>query len=78
MPTEEKQEQTPATTDTTDRFGAINWVLLGIGILLLIIGFGTLALANQDASNLPGRLSPFLVLGGYGAIFIGLLLRPKR
>jgi len=58
--------------------GRTNWLLLGIGLLFLIVGFVVLALADERAANLAGRLSPFLILGAYAIIFIGLIYRRTK
>jgi len=61
-----------------DHFGRANWLLIGAGIVLLVVGFVVLALADERAANLAGRLSPFLILGAYGLIFAGLILRAPK
>lgn len=61
-----------------DRFGRTNWLLLAAGLALVVIGFFVLSFADERASNLAGRISPFIILGGYGLLFVGLILRPSR
>jgi hypothetical protein len=61
-----------------DRFGPTNWLLLGGGLLLLVVGFVVLATADERAANLAGRLAPFLILGAYAIVFIGLIYRSSK
>ena len=53
----------PSERAGSDRFGRTNWLLLATGVLLLVVGFATLSMADETASNLAGRLSPFVILG---------------
>ena len=71
----EKDIERSADRSSADRFGPGNWLLLAVGVVLLVVGFAALAAADQDAGNLPGRLSPFVILAGYATIFVGLILR---
>ena len=68
----------PPDSPEADRFGRTNWLLLAGGLALLVIGFFVLSLVDERAANLAGRLSPFLILGGYGLIFVSLILRSSR
>lgn len=74
----EKTTDTPPESPPDDHFGRTNWILLGVGLLLLVVGYVTLSMANEDASNLPGLLSPFIILGGYATIFVALILRTTK
>jgi amino acid transporter len=67
-----------APSSNNDRFGRANWLLIAAGVVLLIAGFGVLALADERAANLAGRLSPFLILAAYAMIFIALIYRPRK
>ncbi len=55
---------------------SLQWIGGGIG--LLVIGYSVLSFADAKAQNLPGLLSPFLILGGYAAIGVGLFLNKKN
>jgi hypothetical protein len=59
---------------------ARNWNLLFLvaGLVLLAVGYVVLAMANETAGNLAGRLSPFLILGAYATIFISLIRRSAK
>jgi len=70
---ENPQIGAPPLPQPADRFGRANWLLLGAGAVLLLLGFLALAFADERAANLPGRLAPFIILGGYVVIFLGLV-----
>jgi len=61
-----------------DGFGRVNWLLLALGLVLLVVGYVVLSMADERAANLAGRLSPFLILGAYGLIFVSLILRSPK
>lgn len=44
------------------------------GIALVVIGFVVLSRADALARNWAGQLAPFLILGGYAALGLGLFL----
>jgi hypothetical protein len=77
-PTESPETTPQALAPADDRFGRTNWLLLIIGVAMLVVGFWLLSMADERAANLAGRLSPFVILGGYGAIFVGLVLRSGK
>lgn len=47
-------------------------VIFAVGLLLLVVGFLVLNQANATADNMAGKISPLLILGGYGVIFWSL------
>ena len=49
--------------------------VIGGGIGLLIIGYFVLSKADSMGQNWAATLSPFLILGGYAAIGIGIVLK---
>jgi uncharacterized membrane protein len=53
------------------------WRVIFLGIALVIIGFVILSFASPDAQNWAGKLSPFVILGGYATIGVGIVL-PDR
>lgn len=53
-------------------------VLAGAGGALVIAGFVLLSFADPLGRNLPATLSPFLLVGGYAAIGVGLFLPPEK
>jgi len=46
------------------------WV--GAGIAVVILGFIVLAMTDQNGQNWASTLSPFLILGGYSLVGVGL------
>ncbi len=48
---------------------------IGGGILMLVMGYAVLSFADSKAQNFPGKVSPFLILGGYSLIGVGLFIR---
>jgi len=60
-----------------EKFGRANWILLAVGLVLLVVGFVVLSMADERASNLGGRISPFLILGAYALVFVSLIFRPS-
>jgi len=50
---------------------------IGAGVVTLVIGYTVLSFADSKAQNLPGLLSPFLILAGYGLIGAGLFVNSK-
>jgi len=53
-------------------------VLAGAGGVLVLAGFVLLSFADPLGRNLPATLSPFLLIGGYAAIGVGLFLPPEK
>ena len=47
-------------------------IIFAVGLLVLVVGFLVLNQANATADNLAGKISPLLILGGYGVIFWAL------
>jgi len=57
----------------------INFVILGIGILILIIGYIFMAIPNNPDDFLTRTLSPILLVIGYLIVIpIGLFYRDKK
>jgi len=68
----------PDTSNSNPKTRHWNVLFLVAALALLVAGFVVLAVANETASNLAGRLSPVLILGAYAAIFILLIRRPTK
>ncbi len=43
------------------------------GLAMLFMGFLTLTRANAEATNAPAHVAPFLILGAYVVLALGLL-----
>ncbi len=50
--------------------------MIGAGATLAIAGFALLAFADALGRNVPASVSPFLLIGGYSLIAVGLFWRP--
>lgn len=53
------------------------WKVIGTGIGIVAIGFFVLSFTDPAGQNWASNLSPFLLLGGYATIGIGIVL-PDR
>lgn len=54
--------------------------VIGAGIALLVVGFIVLSLTDSAGQNWASTLSPFLILGAYAVIGVGIVLpdRPQN
>jgi len=52
--------------------------LAAAGGALVVAGFVLLSFADSMGRNLPAQISPFLLIGGYAAIGLGLFLPPEK
>lgn len=50
------------------------WKTIGGGLVILLLGFGTLSLTDPEGRNWASTLSPFLILGAYAVIALGIFL----
>ena len=62
----------------TEALSSQGKVLAGAGGALVIAGFVLLSFADAMGRNLPALISPFLLIGGYAAIGVGLFLPPEK
>lgn len=54
------------------------WKTIFIGIIVLIFGFWILTFTDPAGQNWASKLSPFLIIGGYVIIGIGIVLPDKK
>ena len=52
--------------------------VIGVGIGLLIIGFFILTKTDPEGQNWASIVSPFLIVGGYITIAVGIILPDKK
>jgi hypothetical protein len=52
--------------------------VIGIGIFLLAIGFLVLTKTDPQGQNFASIISPFLIIGGYVTIAVGIILPDKK
>jgi dipeptide/tripeptide permease len=50
------------------------WKVIGLGIGIAGAGFYVLSLTDPAGQNWASNLSPFLILGGYAVIGVGIIL----
>lgn len=48
--------------------------VMALGIFTVVIGFIVLSLADPAGANFAAHLSPFLLIAGYSAIGVGIIL----
>lgn len=63
----------PLPTEALSHRGKL---IAGAGGALVVAGFVLLSFADALGRNLPALVSPFLLIGGYAAIGVGLFLPP--
>ncbi|HOW28715.1 MAG TPA: hypothetical protein PK876_09485 [Elusimicrobiota bacterium] len=49
-------------------------ITIGIGVLVVAVGFYVLSLTDPAGQNWASHLCPFMILGGYAIIGIGIIL----
>lgn len=54
------------------------WKVIGLGIGIVILGFYVLSLTDPAGQNWASKLSPFLILGGYATIGVGIVLPDSK
>lgn len=57
-------------------FSALNYKILGVGILLVIIGFTIMRLENEVYGFISLYISPVLIMAGYITVVFAILKRP--
>lgn len=58
-------------------FGRTNYLLLGISIALLIVGYAAMAIDNQVRSFITLYFSPVVLMAGYLLVIYAIFYRPK-
>ena len=51
------------------------WKIAGIGLSLVIAGFVVLSFTDPRGQNFASHLSPFLIIGGYVVIGVGIVAK---
>ena len=68
----------PASPPPSQTLSARGKLLLTAGGISVLLGFLVLSRADPMGRNLAASVSPFLILGGYAAIGVGLFLPPSE
>jgi hypothetical protein len=59
-------------------FGRMNYLLLGISIALLIVGYSAMAIDNQIRSFTSLYFAPVVLMTGYLLVIYAIFYRPKK
>lgn len=59
-------------------FTPLNYKLLGLGVLLIIIGFTIMRLENEVYGFISLYISPIVLLSGYGVVVYAILKRDHK
>jgi hypothetical protein len=70
------KEKVPAPPSPSEVLSPRGKTFVAAGGSLVLIGFAVLSRADAMGRNWAASLSPFLILGGYAAIGVGLFLPP--
>ena len=70
------KEKVPAPPPPSAELNPLGKKLVWVGGSLVALGFVVLSRADSMGRNWAASLSPFLILGGYAAIGVGLFLPP--
>ena len=68
MAVEKKPQETGEAKKKTGLY------IIGAALAALVIGYFILSKVNSDASNWQGAAAPMLIVGGYIAVAIGILV----
>jgi hypothetical protein len=71
-----QKEKVPAPPPPSENLSSRGKALIAAGGSAVLLGFAVLSRADAMGRNWAATLSPFLLLGGYAAIGIGLFLPP--
>jgi uncharacterized membrane-anchored protein len=58
-------------------FTALNYRLIGLGVLMVIAGFTAMYIENEVHGIISLYISPVIILGGYLTVLIAILKRDK-
>jgi hypothetical protein len=57
-------------------FQALNYKILGVGVLLIVIGFTIMRLENEVYGFISLYISPVVIMAGYITVAVAILKRP--
>jgi hypothetical protein len=72
-----RKENVPAPPPPSEALSPRGKVLAAVGGIVVLLGFAVLSRADALGRNWAASASPFLILGGYAAIGVGLFLPPS-
>lgn len=59
-------------------FSALNYKILGVGVMLVIIGFTIMRLENEVYGFISLYIAPVLIMAGYITVVFAILKRPAE
>ena len=71
-----QKEKVPAPPPPSEQLSSRGKALITAGGISVLAGFAVLSRADALGRNWAATLAPFLILGGYAAIGVGLFLPP--
>lgn len=71
-----QKEKVPAPPPPSEALSSRGKALIAAGGASVLLGFAVLSRADALGRNWAATLAPFLLLGGYAAIGVGLFLPP--
>jgi hypothetical protein len=72
-----QKEKVPAPPPPSEKLSSRGKLLIKAGGIFVLAGFAVLSRADALGRNWASNLAPFLILGGYAAIGVGLYLPPE-
>ncbi len=69
----QKSNQGEASLPQTPIISRRGWKLIGAGVFIVTVGFVVLSFTDPRGQNWASTLSPFLLVGGYSLIGIGII-----
>jgi hypothetical protein len=76
-PKKTAKEKVPAPPPPSEALSPLGKRVVAAGGALVLLGFAVLSRADAAGRNWAASLAPFLILGGYAAVGIGLFLPPE-
>ena len=74
----DKSKQKKARQDETLPFERENYIILGVGLLVIICGYIALSQPSTDGTFIPLTLAPIMLVFGYCVIVpLGIMFRKK-
>lgn len=77
MPSQKKSRRKKKDTKPM-LFSALNYKLLGLGVLMVIIGFTAMRIENEVYGFISLYISPVIILGGYIMVIYSILKRGHK
>ena len=61
-----------------DDFSQFNWMIIGGGLVIYLIGFLLIKMVGQTPESWIGFLAPFTIILGLFLVIVGMLVKPKE